>query len=167
MRWRVVVALLCAALLSSCGGRIDELREGVRLGGVERVTQHGTAGADLDVRVTNTTPRRVTVKAAEIEIFSGGHLLGGIVLHDKVHIPGRSDGVVSLRWKLRFADRMNLYRLKRKILRGETSDIRINYRVKGRCGLLGANISAQGVGLSEFLNIFGIDTEELKKYLES
>ncbi len=158
--------LLCAVMFSSCGHIADELREGVRVEGVEQVVEHGTVGADLHLRVENRTSRRLKIKEAELDIFFGERHVGQILLHEAVFVERHSDGVVSSRWKFRFPDRMRLYSLKQKILRSETSQIRVNYRVKGRCGWIHANISARGVTFSEFLNTFGVDTEDLKKYLE-
>lgn len=160
------LVLLCCVLLTSCGRMADELREGVRIEGVESFEGHGSSGADLSLRVVNRTSHRLKIWRVELDIFLEGRPLGQILLHEPVTVGRRSCGSVTSRWKFRFPDRMGLYALKQKILRDQTSAIRVNYRVKGRCGWIHANISARGVVLSEFLNTFGVDTQELKKYLE-
>lgn len=130
------------------------------------MTAHGSSGMTLEMKVTNDSRRRLTVKRAKLTLFIDRRTVGHIYLHEPFRFERHSSGRVSSLWRMSFPDNMQLYALKRRILRDDTSQIFVSYDAVVRCGLVKANISGSYVSLSEFLNTFGMDTEILKQYLE-
>lgn len=168
-RWLVVLFL--AALLPafvSCrrgDGRAARPVRSVGIEAVEGIDLHGLAGADLTLLVRNGSRMRLALYDADLELCLNDTPVAGMRLAQEVFVPRRSVQRVVLRWDFRLDDPLTLYALSRRLGRGEAAGVTVNLRAAGRSGPAPVHIRRDGVPLSDFLRIFGIDTDELKNYL--
>lgn len=159
-------ALLFALSFSSCRRAVEKARRNIRIEGVERIDRHALSGIDLTVRVQNGSRYKLVLHEAAVDIWYAGSLVGGVRLREGVEVPRHTTQSVTTRWKLRVDDPLALYALSRKLRRGDFSEIEVGFHVKGRGGPAAVNIREDRMPLSDFLRIFGADTDDLKTYLD-
>lgn len=155
-RLHILVLLAAVASFGGCGRY--PVRE-VRIEAEESAV-YGTAGADVTLRVANQGGRALLFGGAELRLaYKGGEVLRA-TLRDTVAAAPRSERTVRTRWRLRVPDRAALYAVQRKLQRAETQGMTVAFvlevRVDGRMKKIGRRMP-----LSDFLNIFGLRSEDL------
>lgn len=155
-RLHILVWLAAATTLGGCG---RDLAREVRIE-AKQIAVHGTAGADVTLRVADRGGRALLFEGAELRLmYEGGEVLRATLRDTVAAMPGRQDEVRT-RWRLRVPDRAALYAVRRKLQRAETQGMAIVFalrvRVDGRMKKIGRRMP-----LSDFLNIFGLRPEDL------
>lgn len=151
--------------MTSCRRAVERARENIRIEEVERIEPHGFTGLDLVLRVRNDTGYTIRLENASFDLFYGSSQAVGALLREPVEVPRRTVDSFTVRWRIRVSDPLALYALFRRVRQDDLSDLFVSYAVEGRGGPAPINISREKVPLSEFLNTFGVGSEELKTYL--
>lgn len=156
--WRnmvVVVVLLVAALDGAVACRPERIVERIHFESVADVTHLSTSGANLYLVLQNDNCHRIVVSDAEFDIVSHGEVIATISLRDKVVLRRRSVGEVLV--PLRFKSRSSFV-LGRLVVRmlDPTSNLTIDYRLRGGVGPFRTTVAEEGVPIGEFLDSFGI-----------
>ncbi len=169
MRRTLLYTLLFAVALSaaSCRRAVERARENIRVEAVERIERHGLREVEVVVRVSNGTGYKLLLDTARLDLFYASNRVGDIRLRESVEVPRRAVTSVSTRWQLRISDPMALYVLVRKVQQNDLSDVAVSYFVEGRGGPVSVNILRQMVPVSEFLNTFGLTSQDVVDYLTS
>lgn len=169
MKKILIYFLLLAAVLpmSSCRRAAEKAREKIRVEAVEKVDRHGLSGVDLTLRVNNGSGYKLSLKEARLELFYAGSEVAAVTLREGVEIPRRTVQSVTLQWRIRISDPLALYVLSQKAGQGDLSQVFVSFSVDGRGGPAKVNISREMMPLPEFLNIFGLSLDDVKKYFAS
>lgn len=164
--YRILFLLLLCIGMTSCRRAVEKARKNIRIEAVERVEPHGLTGLDLVLRVRNDTGYKLVLEKASLDIFQASALVAGARLREPVEVPRRTTGSFVTAWRIRVADPFALYALLRRIRQDDLAEVAVSFAVEGRGGPAALNISREKVPLSEFLNTFGLDSEDLKNYFE-
>ena len=154
--------ILCLTLLAAatCGGCDRYLAREVRIE-PQRVAVHGSAGADVELRVANRGDRPLRLDAAEVWLTYDGGEVWRATLRDTVTVAPRWEGDVRLRCRLRVPDRAALYAVQRKWQRSETQRMELSFALRLRVGGAVKKIGRRRMPLSDFLNTFGLRPEDI------
>lgn len=165
---RVCFAVLFAAALSatSCRKAVEKARRNIRFEGIEKIERQGLTGAELVLRVRNDTGHKLVLDEARMDVFYGDSRAAVLLLRERAEVERHATQSVTTRWQLKIADPLALYALVRKADAGDLSQVRVSYAVSGRGGPVPVNISREMVPLSEFLNIFGLTSQDVIDYLK-
>lgn len=166
---KIGLLLLCIVVcagMSSCRRKIEKVREKIRIEEVERAELRGLTGLDIVLRVRNDTGYKLRLDKASLDLFLGTSLVAGMVLAEPVEVGRRTAESVSTHWRLRISDPFAAYALVRRIERNDISAVAVSCAVEGRGGPVPVNISREKVPLSEFLNTFGVELQELKNHID-
>ena len=169
MKKIMICLLVLAAVLpfGSCRRAIEKARENIRVEEVEKIERHGMTGIDIVVRVKNDTGYKLALDQAQLDLYYGGREVGSVTLREGVGVDRRSTASVATQWKIRISDPLAMYVLAKKIEQGDLSQVAVSYRVKGKGGPAGIDISRDMVPVSEFLNTFGVTLEDVGNYLKN
>ena len=165
MNYKIILLLLLCAGMTSCRRAVEKARERIRIEAVERAESHGLTGLDLVLRVRNDTGYKLRLEHAALDLFCGAARVAAVELREPVEVPRRTTDSYVTGWRVRVSDPFALYALLRRIRQGDLAELTVSYAVEGRGGLASVNISREKVPLSEFLNTFGLDSQDLKNYL--
>lgn len=166
---KIFLFLLCLALCggqTSCRRKMEKARENIRVEAVERVEMYALTGLEIVLRVRNDTGYKLLLNKASLDVFVGEAFVAGAELCDPVGADRYSLGSVATRWRLRISDPIAAYALVRRIRQNDIAPVSVSFAVQGRGGPVPVNICREKVPLSEFLNTFGVKSEDLKKYFE-
>lgn len=169
MNRRIFAFLLCIVLCAgttSCRRRAERIREKIRIEAVERAGLRGLTGLEVVLRVRNDTGCKLRLDEASFDLYLGTSFVAGIVLTEPVGVGRHMAESVATQWRLRISDPLAAYALVRRIGRGDLAAVTVSYAAVGRGGPMTVNILREKVPLSEFLNTFGVDSDELKNYIE-
>ena len=153
--WLLVFVVLLSA--TSCRRAIEKTARKIRVEAVEQV---------VTLRVANGSGYKLSLDTVRVDLFCAGSRVGRMVLREQVEVAKRQTASVPTRWQMKIYDPLALYAMIRKIARGDYSNITVSYLVSGRGGPIPINISQEMVLLSDFLNIFGLKTEDIKSLLK-
>ena len=159
---RILIRLLLAGLsllpLTACDA--GRLAERIRIEGVERVRTQGFTRLQLVLRVANGTGRNLRLKEATLAFYppEASEAIATAVLAEPVVVRRRTTGAVDTRWRIEYARALAWMPLLRALEGGTFDGWWVSVRLKGRSGLVSANISEERVPLSLFLRTFGIDS---------
>ena len=165
MNYKIILLLLLCAGMTSCRRAVEKARERIRIEAVERVESHGLTGLDLVLRVRNDTGYKLRLEHAALDLFCGAARVAAVELCEPVEVPRRTTDSYVTGWRVRVSDPFALYALLRRIRQGDLAELTVSYAVEGRGGLASVNISREKVPLSEFLNTYGHDSQDLRNYL--
>ncbi|WP_290540575.1 hypothetical protein [Alistipes sp.] len=166
-RYSVYALLLILAVsLASCRRAVEKARQNIRFEGIEKVERQGLTGAEVVVRVMNNTGYKLVLETAEMGVYYADSRVGTIVLREAVEVPRHTTDSFRTLWQLKISDPLALYVLARKVKSGDLSQVEVSYAVKGRGGPAPVKISHERMPVSDFLNIFGLTIEEVKKQLK-
>ena len=161
----LLAAVLCAAL-PSCRRTAEKAREQIRIEEVERVERQGLAGAEIEVRVANDSRYKIVLEQAALDLYMGQSRACSAELLRPVEVARCTTASVATQWRIRIVDPLALYALARRVQRNDLAQVGVSLSVEGRGGPLPVNFSREKMPLSEFLNNFGVDLQELKNYFE-
>lgn len=161
-----LLALAFCAGMTSCRRAVEKAGRKIRIEAVERVEPHGRAGLDITLRVRNDTRHRLLLQNASLDLYDASARVASAKLRQKIEVPRRTTDSYVTQWRVRAADPLALYVLLRRIRRNDLSGMAVSFSVEGRGGPATLNISHEKMPLSDFLNIFGVDSEELKNRFE-
>lgn len=156
-----IVALTVAFSAPSCRRAAEKAREKIRIEAVEAVERHGLSGFDAVLRITNGTGYKLLLETAELELYYGDRRIGEVALREGVEVPKHVTVSVPTRWRLRISDPLALYVLARQLKEGDLSQISVSFAAKGRGGPAKVDVSQKMIPLPQFLNIFGLSTDDL------
>ncbi len=162
--WLSVLFVLLST--TSCRRALEKTARKIRVEAVERVTPRGLSGLDVTLRVANGSGYKLALDTVRADIYCAGDRVGRIVLREQVEVAKRTTVSIPTRWQMKIYDPLALYALIRKIDRGDYSNVTVSYVVSGRGGPFPINISQEMVLLSDFLNIFGLKTDDIKSFLK-
>ena len=162
--WLSVFVVLLSA--TSCRRAVEKTARKIRVEAVEQVVPRGLSGLDVTLRVANGSGYKLSLDTVRVDLFCAGSRVGRMVLREQVEVAKRQTASVTTRWQMKISDPLALYAMIRKIDRGDYSNITVSYLVSGRGGPIPINISQEMVLLSDFLNIFGLKTEDIKSLLK-
>lgn len=159
--------LLAVALTAgSCRRAAEKARQNIRVESVEKFERRGTAGFDLTLRVMNDTGYKLALNAARLELYFGDSPVGEVILREGVEVPRRTMASVGMKWQLKISDPLALFALTRKFQSGDLSQMFVSFDIDGKGGPKKLKISRKMIPLPEFLNIFGVSTQNIKDYLK-
>lgn len=166
-RYLLFVLLLVLTLpMSSCRRAVEKARRNIRLEAVEKVQRQGLTGAEVVVRVKNDTGYKLVLNDARADVFYAGGRVATILLREGVEVQRHTTASISTRWQLKISDPLALYVLLKKVKANDISQVAVSCSVEGRGGPAPVNISREMMPLSDFLNIFGMTLQDVKKYLK-
>lgn len=166
---RRIVGIVCLGLVllaTSCQKAIERAQRDIRLEAVESIERKGMSGAAATIRVANDSRYKLVLKNARFELFYGEVPVSSFTLHGRVEIPRRTSGSYRSLWRVVTEDPMIYYMVTKKIEAGEIDRIAVSFTLEGRGGPASAKMSEEMMPFSEFLNIFGLDLDEVRKYLD-
>lgn len=168
MRKLLFITLVLAVVLpmSSCRRAVEKARRNIRIEAVEKIKLQGMTGIDLVLRLKNGTNYKLVLDRAALNLYYAEDCVAQAVLREKIEVARLTTGSVTTQWKLRVSDPLALYALVRKVGQGDLSKINVSYELEGRGGPIPAKSSSRIMPLSEFLHIFGVDIEHVKKLLK-
>ena len=155
----LVAAAACAA--TSCRRAVERSASKIRIEAVGRPVVLGPTAFELPLTVDNGSAHRLRLEAASLALRCGDARALELRLAGEVCIERRTRVEVVTRWRMRIADPLALYVVVERLRKGELSDLAVDYAVEGRGGPAAVNISRERVPLSEFLNTFGLTTDDL------
>lgn len=155
--------LLCTTLLASLFGCGRPLVREVQIEELSVVT-HGLAGVDVTARMSNAADRELRIESIEGVLFYDRGEVLRIRLHRPVTIAPDWSGDVRLRCRMQVPDRAALYGVCRKMERGEIQRMRVALSVSVVAGRQKKKV-VRRISLSDFLDTFGVTTEDLLNVL--
>ena len=161
----LLLAVLCA-VLPSCRRVAEKAGEKIRIEEVERVSGRGVTGAEIVVRVVNDSRYKIALERASLDLYMGQSCACSAELLQPVEVARRTTASVATQWRIRIVDPLALYAVVRRVQRNDITQIGVSFSVEGHGGPLPVNFSREKMPLSEFLNTFGVDLQELKNYFE-
>lgn len=162
---RLLVVLLAAVcVLAGCSR--ESYADKIAVEGIGQVRQQGLSGLVVRLDVRNDTGHRLKLREASFEFHYVQEWVASLSLREELRVPPHFRGELPSAWRVRASAPGALRALKRKIAAGETGKIFVTAHVRGKGGPMGFKFSREMMPLSEFFNIFGIDIEDLKPYLE-
>ncbi len=167
MRRLLVLCAVAAAvvLAPSCRRAVERSAQKIRIVEVGRPAMRGLTAFDLPLCVDNGSAHTLRLTAASLTLRCGGDRVAEIRLGDEVEVPRRTMVDVTTRWRLRIADPLALYVAAGRLRAGDLSTLSVDCAVEGRGGPAAVNISRERVPLSEFLNTFGLTSDDVAEYL--
>ena len=166
MNHRIFLLLLLCVGMVSCRRAAEKAREGIRIEAVEAVDVHGLAGLDLVLRVRNDTGYKLVMNKVQLDIHNASSRIVGVTLREPVRIGRHTVGSHAMQWRVHVSDPFALYALLRRVRQNDLAGLSVSFSFEGRGGPKRVNISRERVPLSEFLNTFGIDLQDLKNRFE-
>ena len=166
MNYKIILLLLLSVGMTSCRRTAEKAREKIRFEEVERVEMHSLTGVDLVLRVRNDTGYKLRLEEASLALFYGSSCVATAVLREPVEVPRRSVERLTTQWRLRVSDPLAAYALVRRLRHDDLSAVAVSFTARGRGGPAVLNISREKMPLSEFLNTFGTDWQQLKNYFQ-
>lgn len=165
-----IFLLLCLTLLASsmtsCRRAAEKAARKIRIEAIERIEPKGLTGAEAMLRITNGTSHKLVLAQASFTFYYNESKAVTIKLHEGVEIGKHTTESIVTRWKLRIDDPLAILLISRDFQANDLSQIRISYALEGRGGPAPVNIAREMMPLSDFLNIFGITLQDVKKYLQ-
>ena len=166
MNHRIFLLLLLCVGMVSCRRAAEKAREGIRIEAVEAAEMHGMTGLDLVLRVRNDTGYKLRIDKVGFDVYFASSRVVGVRLRNPVVIPRHTVDSHATQWRVQVSDPLALYALLRRVRQNEPADLSVSFVVEGRGGPKRVNISRERMPLSEFLNTFGIDLQDLKNRFE-
>lgn len=162
---RLAAACLLILLLASCSGA--RMREKIRIEGIERVRPQGFSHLLLVLRTANDSGHNLKIKELSLDFYRPSAVAPTLTatLMDPVVLHGRTVESLPTKWRLEYADMLAWMPLLQALSQGNFNGWRVSLRIRGRCGLAPINISSEALPLSAILRTFGIDTENLEKFV--
>lgn len=162
---RIATVLLAASGIG-CGAVSGDASRRVSVDSVGCIRRLGSAGAEAELWLRNDSGRTLVLRRARIALRCDGLPVGTLELHAPVRIARRSATHVVSRWRVRSDEPMAFRVLERRLRSGDLAGIEVGCDLRGRSGVIPANISTGMMPLSDFLNTFGLSADELKQFLE-
>lgn len=163
----LLLLLVSVLSLSSCSNRIERLQRQVRLEGIESVHLPNYQTLQMDLRVLNDSPHKLVLKGAEAHLYYKDYRLVTMRLNESVEAPKRSGSAVyPTYWDVEVGNLLSVLALLGKVRQGDLSDCSVDLMLEGRGGPVPINLSREKMPLSEFLRIFGLDSEDLTNLLK-
>ncbi len=161
--------LVCAVLVlsfTSCRKAVERNVEKVKFLGIEDVRMTGLPGMEISAGIENGTRHKLVLDAAAIELYYDGAALASAELMERVEVEGNTIASVKLPWRLQIGNPLAALVALGRVREGDISAVTVNFSAEGRGGPAPVNISHKNMPLSEFLNIFGITTEDVNDLLK-
>lgn len=162
----ILLTLAVSISATSCRRAVEKARRNIRIEAVEKVERRGLTAAEIVVRVMNNTGYKLRLDEASFDLYYGPSRAGTVLLREGVEVARHTTCSVATLWQLKVADPLALYVLSKKFRENDLSQVAVSFTLKGRGGPAPVNISRERVPLSEFLNIFGLELQDVKNYLK-
>ncbi len=158
--------MFAAALpLGSCQRAVEKASKKIRVEAIEKIERQGVSDVRVTARIANGTIHRLVLKAATADIYYGTAPAASLVLKEKVVLESTSTQSVTTDWQVKVADLLTLYTLVRKVAANDISQVFVSIDADGRGGLISININRERIPLSEILDNFDLNLQDLKNYL--
>lgn len=162
----LLLAVASLLPLASCSKRVEKLQQQVRLEGIESVRLEGLTTLCLDLRVVNDSPYKLQLSDAEAHLYYRDYKIASMLLTEVVEVAKRSGSATyPTHWRVEVGNPMTLLPLLGKVREGDVSECWVQLEIEGRGGPVPINLSRQKMPLSDFLRTFGVQTEDLKNFL--
>lgn len=161
----LVAAAACAA--TSCRRAVERSASKIRIEAVGRPVVLSPTAFELPLTVDNGSAHRLRLESASLALRCGDARALELRLVGEVCIARRTRVEAVTRWRMRIADPLALYVVVERLRKGELSDLAVDYAVEGRGGPAAVNISRERVPLSEFLNTFGLTTDDVARFFRT
>lgn len=158
------VLLLLVLTMGSCRRAAENAARKIRLEAVEKIEPKGLTGAEVTLRIANGTKHKLTLSKAVFVFHYKQDKVMSIRLHEGIEIGRLTTESIVTRWKLRIDNPLAMLLLSRDLHADDPSHIYISYDIEGRGGPAGVNIARERIPLSDFLHIFDITLQDVKKY---
>lgn len=168
MKKLILYILILAVVVpaTSCRKAAERARENIRVEAVEKFELRGVSGADVTLRVVNDTGYRLSLETAQADVYYGQSFVGSIVLCERLEVARKTTCSLPASLKFNVSNPLTLYVMVQKIAKEDISQVYVSYAAEGRGGPAPVNISRGRVPLSEILNTFGLDIEDVKNYIK-
>jgi len=166
MNYKLFLCFLLCVGLTSCRRAAEKASEKIRIEEVERIEPHGLTGWDMVLRVRNDSGYKIKLEKVSFDVFFNSSPVLGIELVEPVEMPRHTTGSFTTRWNARICNPLALYVFARRIRQNDLSAASVSFAIEGRGGPASINISQEKMPLSDFLNTFGIDLQDMKNLLE-
>ncbi|MCM1300164.1 MAG: hypothetical protein NC250_03425 [Alistipes senegalensis] len=161
----LLLAVAVALSFGSCRRAAERAAQKIHIDAVERIERKGLTGAEAVLRITNGTGYKLELQRADFTLYYAGRRVGTIRLHEGIEVGKRTVESVVTRWKVAVDDPIALLLTGRALQADDPSQLSVSCIVEGRGGPARINIDREKMPLSDFLNIFGITLQDVKKYL--
>lgn len=160
------LSVLAATLpLDSCQRAVEKAAKKIRVEAVEKIERQGVSDVRVTARIANGTIHRLVLKSATADIYYGTAPAASLVLKDKVVLESSMTQSVTTDWQVKVADLLVLYTLVRKVAADDISQVFVSVTADGRGGPVSITIERERIPLSEILDNFGLNLQDLKNYL--
>ncbi len=164
-KYLFLLLVAAVAMTPSCRKMADEARENVKLEAIESIKLRGLSAVDATVRIKNDTDYTLALNSANVTLYYGDDAVARATLSEGVELAGHTTASLHTSWRLKILSPLTLYVVARKALAGDISQMTLSGTVEGRGGPMPVKISREKMPLSEFLDIFGLTMDDLKRNL--
>ena len=161
----LVLTVACALLVGAGNveGGVEELREEVRLEGVERGVPHGMSGVDVVVSVANQTRHKITLEEAELTLKYDRRKVLMLQLRDVVELPKRFEGELEISTRMKVYDPLSAIVVLNRVRNKSFDEMSVTIDAKVKVGPVRKNIFVADMDLPKFLSKFALSTEEVDR----
>lgn len=149
---RIIAAAAVAILvLGSCIRSSD-----IHIETITDVRMHGTSGVTMDIEVSNTSARNVSLKSMDITISYDGTQIANYTLVDPVRIPKRSTEIVSVRFKSRMDNPFAFLPMLTAIQNNSYADslLTVSGTLRGKVGAASKKLTIKETPVTEIISNF-------------
>lgn len=163
-RYILLIAIFVLGATASLSAQ--NWRKDLTFKGFSRVTHLSTSGANIYVKIDNSSIWKYVVKRGEIDILVDGNRTVTLSLRDKVVIPRRKCSEVLIPVRFKAQGPFALSRLLWRIIRLDSDNIKASYRLRAGIGCLQMNFKKENISMSKFFDIFAITKGVLEELWE-
>ena len=163
--WIIVLLISVSLTLTSCRGKIERMRQKVKLEQIDAVRPMGLTRLDVDLTATNGTGYKLQLTSATVVFLVHDAKVATLQLIEPIVLPRRSTEQLATSWSVKIHNPLALLAVAQQFRKGEQDSISVQMLLEGRGGPVPINIERGPMPLSEFLRIFGLEANQLNQYL--
>lgn len=163
--WIITLLISVSLTLTSCRGKIERMRQKVKIEQIDAVRPMGLTRLDVDLTATNGTAHKMQLTSATAIFLVHEAKVATLQLIEPITLPRRSTEQLTSSWSVKIHNPLALLAVAQQLRNGEQDSITIQLQLEGRGGPIPINIERGPMPLSEFLRIFGLDANQLNQYL--
>lgn len=156
--------LLLVLTMGSCRRAAENAARKIKVEAIEKIEPKGLTGAEATLRIANGTKHKLALSKAVFVFHYRQDKVMSIRLHEGIEIGKLTTESIVTRWKLRIDNPLAMLLLSRDLHADDPSQIYVSYAIEGRGGPAAVNIARERIPLSDFLNIFDVTLQDVKKY---
>jgi hypothetical protein len=159
---RYILLIAVFVLGATASLSVQNWRDNLTFKGFSRVTHLSTSGANIYVKIDNSSIWRYVIKSGEVDILINGNRMVTFSLRDKVVIPRRKCSEILIPVRFKAQSSFALSRLLWRIISLNGDDIELSYRLRAGIGCLQKSFKEDDISMSKIFDIFA----EAKSLLE-